>query len=33
MASVGEYFGGEILRKNLRCVERGYNEVKVIKWQ
>jgi pyruvate ferredoxin oxidoreductase gamma subunit len=33
IASVGEYFGGEVLRKNVRCVERGYNEVKVIKWQ
>ena len=33
MASVGEYFSGDILKKNLRCVERGYNEVKVTKWQ
>jgi len=31
--SVAEYFSGEVLRKNVRCVERGYNEVKVIKWQ
>jgi 2-oxoacid:acceptor oxidoreductase gamma subunit (pyruvate/2-ketoisovalerate family) len=33
MASVGEYFSGDVLKKNLRCVERGYNEVKVTKWQ
>lgn len=33
LASVGEYFSGEVLKKNLRCMERGYNEVKVIKWQ
>ena len=33
LASVGEYFGGDVLKKNLRCVERGYNEVKVTKWQ
>jgi pyruvate ferredoxin oxidoreductase gamma subunit len=33
ISSVGEYFSGEVLRKNARCVERGYNEVKVIKWQ
>jgi 2-oxoacid:acceptor oxidoreductase gamma subunit (pyruvate/2-ketoisovalerate family) len=31
--SVAEYFSGEVLKKNVRCVERGYNEVKVIKWQ
>jgi pyruvate ferredoxin oxidoreductase gamma subunit len=31
--SVAEYFSGDVLKKNLRCVERGYNEVKVIKWQ
>jgi 2-oxoacid:acceptor oxidoreductase gamma subunit (pyruvate/2-ketoisovalerate family) len=30
--SVAEYFSGEVLKKNLRCVERGYNEVKVTKW-
>jgi len=32
-ASLSEYFSGDILKKNLRCVERGYNEVKVTKWQ
>ena len=32
-SSVAEYFSGEVLKKNLHCVERGYNEVKVIKWQ
>jgi len=31
--SVAEYFSGEVLKKNLRCVERGYSEAKVIKWQ
>jgi 2-oxoacid:acceptor oxidoreductase gamma subunit (pyruvate/2-ketoisovalerate family) len=31
--SVAEYFSGEVLNKNVRCVERGYNEVKVTKWQ
>ena len=27
--SLGEYFEGEMLKKNIRCIERGYEEVVV----
>jgi 2-oxoacid:acceptor oxidoreductase gamma subunit (pyruvate/2-ketoisovalerate family) len=29
---LGEYLSGDILTRNLRSVERGYEEVEVIKW-
>ena len=32
LASLKEYFDGSILEKNIRNVERGYNEVEVRKW-
>ena len=29
---LGEYLSGDILTRNLRSIERGYEEVEVIKW-
>ena len=31
-SSLEEYFHGDILTKNLRTIERGFNEVKKIQW-
>jgi 2-oxoacid:acceptor oxidoreductase gamma subunit (pyruvate/2-ketoisovalerate family) len=31
--SLGDYLSGDMLQKNIRSVERGYKEVKVLKWQ
>jgi pyruvate ferredoxin oxidoreductase gamma subunit len=30
---IADYQSGEMLKKNIRSVERGYNEVKIIRWQ
>ena len=32
LSCLGEYFSGEILKRNLRCVERGFREVEVVRW-
>jgi len=32
LSSLEEYFSGSVLQKNLRCVQRGYDETKVIKY-
>lgn len=32
LASLEEYFTGSVLQKNVRCVQRGYDETKVIKY-
>lgn len=32
LAGLGQYFSGELLRRNLRSAERGFHEVKVIQW-
>ena len=31
--ALGEYLSGDMLERNIRSVERGYREVKVIRWQ
>jgi len=31
--SLGDYLSGDMLQRNIRSVERGFREVKVIKWQ
>jgi 2-oxoacid:acceptor oxidoreductase gamma subunit (pyruvate/2-ketoisovalerate family) len=31
--SLGEYLSGDMLQRNIRSVERGFKEVKIIKWQ
>jgi 2-oxoacid:acceptor oxidoreductase gamma subunit (pyruvate/2-ketoisovalerate family) len=31
--SMGEYLSGDMLQKNIRSVERGFKEVKIIKWR
>lgn len=32
VSSLGEYFSGDILNKNKRCVERGFEETQVVKF-
>jgi 2-oxoacid:acceptor oxidoreductase gamma subunit (pyruvate/2-ketoisovalerate family) len=32
LASLGHYFSGEILEKNIRSAQRGFHEAKVIQW-
>jgi hypothetical protein len=32
LKALGDYFEGDILKRNLRNAERGYAEVEVIKW-
>ncbi|HSW58153.1 MAG TPA: 2-oxoacid:acceptor oxidoreductase family protein [Dehalococcoidales bacterium] len=32
MAILGDYLSGDMLQRNKRSVERGYKEVKVLKW-
>ncbi len=32
LAGLERYFSGELLKRNLRSAERGFREVKVIKW-
>lgn len=32
VSSLRQYFSGDILKRNIRCAERGFNEVEVIKW-
>jgi len=32
LASLGHYFKGDILEKNIRSAQRGFREVKVIQW-
>ena len=32
LSGLGEYFSGDILQRNVRCTERGFDEVKVSKW-
>jgi 2-oxoacid:acceptor oxidoreductase gamma subunit (pyruvate/2-ketoisovalerate family) len=31
--SMGDYLSGDMLQRNLRSCERGFREVKIIKWQ
>jgi 2-oxoacid:acceptor oxidoreductase gamma subunit (pyruvate/2-ketoisovalerate family) len=31
--SLGDYLSGDMLQRNIRSCERGYREVKVLKWQ
>ncbi len=33
MAILKDYLSGDMLQRNMRSVERGYKEVKVLKWQ
>ncbi len=33
LKSLGDYLSGDMLQRNIRSCERGYKEVKVIKWQ
>lgn len=33
MEILKDYLSGEMLQRNMRSVERGYKEVKVLKWQ
>ncbi len=30
LESLGDFFSGELLKKNRKCTERGFNEVKVV---
>lgn len=32
LSCLGDYLGGDILKRNLRSAERGYREVEVIRW-
>lgn len=32
VSALGEYLSGEILEKNIRNAERGYQEVEVVRW-
>jgi 2-oxoacid:acceptor oxidoreductase gamma subunit (pyruvate/2-ketoisovalerate family) len=32
LSGLGEYFQGNILEKNSRSAQRGFNEVKIVKW-
>jgi Pyruvate/2-oxoacid:ferredoxin oxidoreductase gamma subunit len=32
LSSLAEYFHGDILKKNARTIERGFEEVKTIQW-
>jgi len=32
LSSLGEYFSGDLLQKNIRSAERGFSEVEVSKW-
>ena len=32
LSSIGEYFSGDILQRNIRSAERGFHEVKVLQW-
>jgi 2-oxoacid:acceptor oxidoreductase gamma subunit (pyruvate/2-ketoisovalerate family) len=31
--SLGDYLSGDMLQRNIRSCERGYREVKIVKWQ
>jgi pyruvate ferredoxin oxidoreductase gamma subunit len=33
IAILGDYLSGDMLKRNVSSVERGYKEVKVLKWQ
>jgi 2-oxoacid:acceptor oxidoreductase gamma subunit (pyruvate/2-ketoisovalerate family) len=33
LESLKEYLSGDMLQRNIRSVERGFREVKIIKWQ
>jgi len=33
LSSLGEYFSGDLLQKNIRSAERGFSEVEVNRWQ
>jgi 2-oxoacid:acceptor oxidoreductase gamma subunit (pyruvate/2-ketoisovalerate family) len=33
LKSMADYQSGEMLKKNIRSAERGYREVKILKWQ
>jgi 2-oxoacid:acceptor oxidoreductase gamma subunit (pyruvate/2-ketoisovalerate family) len=33
LKSLGDYLSGDMLQRNIRSCERGFKEVKVIKWQ
>jgi 2-oxoacid:acceptor oxidoreductase gamma subunit (pyruvate/2-ketoisovalerate family) len=33
ITSLKEYFSGDILARNIRSTERGYSEVKILRWQ
>ena len=32
LSAIGNYFQGDRLNNNIRCVERGFHEVKIIEW-
>ena len=32
LASLEDYFDGDILKRNIRCAERGFNEAKIFQW-
>jgi 2-oxoacid:acceptor oxidoreductase gamma subunit (pyruvate/2-ketoisovalerate family) len=32
LSGLEQYFSGDILKRNIRCVERGFREVEVIQW-
>jgi 2-oxoacid:acceptor oxidoreductase gamma subunit (pyruvate/2-ketoisovalerate family) len=33
LQSMGDYLSGEMLQRNIRSCERGYREVKILRWQ
>jgi 2-oxoacid:acceptor oxidoreductase gamma subunit (pyruvate/2-ketoisovalerate family) len=33
VACMEDYFSGSVLEKNVRSIERGFHEVKVVRWQ
>jgi 2-oxoacid:acceptor oxidoreductase gamma subunit (pyruvate/2-ketoisovalerate family) len=32
LSSLSEYFSGDLLKKNIRCVERGFNETTILRY-
>ncbi|MFC1955142.1 2-oxoacid:acceptor oxidoreductase family protein [Chloroflexota bacterium] len=32
LSSLGEYFSGTVLQKNIKCAQRGYEETKIIRF-
>ena len=32
LSGLEQYFSGDMLKRNIRCAERGFHEVEVIQW-